>query len=261
MARDRLQHYRQKRDFSRTPEPAGGRGGAPAARAKPLRYVIQKHVARALHYDFRLEHDGVLLSWAVPKGPSENPADKRLAVQVEDHPLDYGNFEGTIPEGEYGGGTVMLWDRGRWLADGDVDRSLRDGKLLFALDGERLKGLWALVRLRPRHNERGLRPHGGDRRKNWLLIKEKDEYVNTGKLVTERETTSVKTGRTMAEIASGNSRVWHSSRGASSNATKTTTKKRTAKKAGARKTTGRKTAAKKAATRKKTARRAAPARR
>jgi bifunctional non-homologous end joining protein LigD len=187
----------------------------------------------------------------VPKGPSENPADKRLAVQVEDHPLDYGNFEGTIPAGEYGGGTVMLWDRGRWLADGDVDRSLRDGKLLFALDGERLKGLWALVRLRPRE---------GDRRKNWLLIKEKDEYVRTGKLVTERETTSVKTGRSMAEIASGNSRVWHSSRGASSDETKTATKKRTAKKAGARKTTGRKTAAKKAA-KKKTARRAARARR
>jgi bifunctional non-homologous end joining protein LigD len=247
MARDRLQRYRQKRDFSRTPEPAGGRAAAPAARAKPLRYVIQKHAARALHYDFRLEHDGVLLSWAVPKGPSENPADKRLAVQVEDHPLDYGNFEGTIPEGEYGGGTVMLWDRGRWLADGDVDRSLRDGKLLFALDGERLKGLWALVRLRPRE---------GDRRKNWLLIKEKDEYVRTGKLVTERETTSVKTGRTMAEIATGNSRVWHSSRGASSDEAKTATKKRTAKKAAARKTTARKQTKQK-----KTARRAARARR
>jgi bifunctional non-homologous end joining protein LigD len=226
MARDRLKHYRQKRDFSRTAEPAGESRRARPAHAKALRYVIQKHAARALHYDFRLEHDGVLLSWAVPKGPSENPADKRLAVQVEDHPLDYGNFEGTIPAGEYGGGTVMLWDRGRWLAADDVDEALRKGKLVFALDGERLKGLWALVRLRPRNNERG-----GERRKNWLLIKEKDDYVRTGKLVTARETTSVKTGRSMDEIATGHSRVWHSDKtaaGKAAAATKTARKKTTA---------------------------------
>jgi bifunctional non-homologous end joining protein LigD len=235
MAGDRLKRYRQKRDFSRTSEPAGGR--AQPARAKVLRYVIQKHAARALHYDFRLEHDGVLLSWAVPKGPSENPADKRLAVQVEDHPLDYGNFEGTIPQGEYGGGTVMLWDRGRWLADGDVDQALRSGKLLFALDGERLHGLWALVRLRPRE---------GDRRKNWLLIKEKDDYVQTGKLVTARETTSVKTGRSMEEIATGNSRVWHSSHGKTR---KAAAKKRATKKAAVKKKTVAKTGKKKAARR------------
>jgi bifunctional non-homologous end joining protein LigD len=224
--RDRLDPYRQKRDFSRTREPAGKRGGRRAVRAKVARYVIQKHAARAEHYDFRLEHDGVLLSWAVPKGPSENPADKRLAVQVEDHPLDYGNFEGTIPKGEYGGGTVMLWDSGHWLADGDVDQALRQGKLAFALDGVRLHGLWALVRLRSRPGDRG--------RNNWLLIKEKDEYVRTGKLITARETTSVKTGRSMDEIATGNSRVWHSSArrrasGKTAAAKKKTLRKKTAK--------------------------------
>lgn len=228
--RDRLDPYRQKRDFSRTHEPAGERGGK-QPRAKVSRYVIQKHAARAEHYDFRLEHDGVLLSWAVPKGPSENPQDKRLAVQVEDHPLDYGNFEGTIPKGEYGGGTVMLWDRGRWLAASEVDEALRNGKLAFALDGVRLHGLWALVRLRSRP---------GDRGNNWLLIKEKDDYVRTGKLITARETTSVKTGRSMDEIATGNSRVWHSDKAATAKAAaKKATKKHAPKKATTRKTAAR----------------------
>jgi bifunctional non-homologous end joining protein LigD len=174
---------------------------------KARRYLIQKHAASRLHYDFRLEHNGVLLSWACPKGPSLNTADKRLAVHVEDHPVDYGDFEGTIPRGQYGGGTVMLWDEGTWEPqDGvDVDEALAKGKLAFILHGKRLKGKWALVHMRAR------RP--GDRgRENWLLIKEHDaEEREDGEALIENETTSVKTGRTMEEIAQG-SDVWQSNR-------------------------------------------------
>jgi len=140
-----LETYRAKRDFRRTPEPRGARiersarGGA---------FVVQKHLARQLHYDFRLELEGVLVSWAVPKGPSLDPADKRLAMHVEDHPLEYADFEGIIPEGEYGGGTVMVWDTGRWVPRGDPVAGYRDGHLKFTLQGQKLEGNWSLIRTR-----------------------------------------------------------------------------------------------------------------
>jgi len=197
---DRLSDYNRKRDFKRTAEPKGKtrRSG------RKLRYLIQKHDASRLHYDFRLEWDGALMSWAIPKGPSENPDDKRLAVHVEDHPIAYGDFEGTIPDGEYGGGTVMLWDRGSWEPhQDDVDAALKTGKLSFELHGKRLHGNWALVRLRARS------PKDKD---NWLLIKENDDYVRrNGKLIVDREKTSAASGRTMDEIAEG-ARVWHSNK-------------------------------------------------
>jgi bifunctional non-homologous end joining protein LigD len=199
---DRLEKYRTKRDFSLTAEPAGKKARTPR---RQRGYLIQKHAARREHYDFRLEHDGVLLSWAIPKGPSFDPADKRLAVHTEDHPVEYGGFEGTIPKGQYGGGTVMLWDRGTWEPLGDVNEGLAKGNLKFELHGERLHGHWALIHLR----SRGPQDRGKD---NWLLIKEKDDYARPGgKPVVERETTSVKTGRTMDEIGRGED-VWQSNR-------------------------------------------------
>ncbi|HEY3516294.1 MAG TPA: DNA ligase D, partial [Gammaproteobacteria bacterium] len=164
-AKRNLARYRAKRDFARTPEPSGtGAVGAHGA----LQYVVQKHDATRLHYDFRLEHDGVLKSWAVPKGPSLTPGDRRLAVQTEDHPLDYGGFEGEIPEGEYGAGSVVIWDRGHWQPHGDVDDGLKEGKLDFELDGDRLKGRFTLVRMA----EHGKKKPGKD---NWLLLKRHDE--------------------------------------------------------------------------------------
>jgi len=155
--------YRKKRKFGVTSEPRGHK-----ARRGGNAYVIQKHAARRLHYDLRLELDGVFKSWAVTRGPSDDPADKRLAVEVEDHPLDYGDFEGTIPAGEYGGGTVQLWDRGYWIAEGSKspEQALRGGDLKFSLEGKRLHGSWVLVRLR---NDRT-----GGKRTNWLLIKHRD---------------------------------------------------------------------------------------
>jgi bifunctional non-homologous end joining protein LigD len=160
-----LEEYRRKRDFRKTPEPPPGRV---EPRAEKLSYLIQKHDATRLHYDFRLELDGVLLSWAVTKGPSVNPADKRLAVRTEDHPLSYGNFEGTIPKGEYGGGTVMLWDIGTWEPVGDSHAALKKGHLSFILHGERLNGRWDLIRMR-----------GDEKRENWLLIKADDAEART----------------------------------------------------------------------------------
>jgi bifunctional non-homologous end joining protein LigD len=161
---DDLQRYRTKRDFTLTSEPQGGR----AKKGAPLSFVVQKHAARRLHYDFRLELDGTLKSWAVPKGPSLDPAEKRMAVHVEDHPLDYGGFEGTIPPGQYGAGTVIVWDRGTWTPIGDAREGYAAGKLKFALEGEKLQGHWTLVRMRPR---------AGEKQESWLLIKEKDEQA------------------------------------------------------------------------------------
>ena len=155
-----LRTYREKRDFSRTAEPRGGR-----RRAAGRSFVVQQHHARRLHYDFRLELDGVLKSWAVTKEPSRDPADKRLAVRTEDHPLDYGSFEGTIPKGQYGAGKVKIWDHGEWQPLDDPRDGLKKGKLAFVLDGRRMKGGWALVRMnRPR-----------EKRENWLLIKMRDD--------------------------------------------------------------------------------------
>jgi bifunctional non-homologous end joining protein LigD len=195
MPADSLSTYRAKRDFSKTPEPGGGKG---ARQPGGDRYLIQKHAATRLHFDFRLELDGVLLSWAVTRGPSYDPKDKRLAVHTEDHPLDYGDFEGTIPKGEYGGGTVMLWDEGIWEPVGDPKAGLAKGDLKFILHGERLKGKWVLVRMKPRKGERS-------KHENWLLIKERDEYATEeSKPIIERALTSVRSGRTLEEIASGN---------------------------------------------------------
>lgn len=192
---DSLREYREKRDFRKTAEPSGD-----TSRRKPggYRYLIQKHAATRLHFDFRLELGGVLLSWAIPNGPSLNPKDKRLAVRTEDHPLDYGDFEGTIPKGEYGGGTVMLWDEGTWEPVGDPEVALQKGDFKFILHGERLKGKWVLVRMRKKPGDRS-------RHENWLLIKERDEYATEEKKpIVERVTHSVRTGRTMDEIAAGN---------------------------------------------------------
>jgi len=188
----KLAAYVEKRDFSKTAEPP-----ARAARRKggPLLFVVQKHDAQRLHFDFRLEWDGVLLSWAVTKGPSADPSAKRLAVRTEDHPVDYGDFEGTIPKKEYGGGTVMLWDQGYWEPEGDVDKGLKAGKLKFSLTGERMKGAWVLVRMGGK---------AGEKRENWLLIKERDAFQEPDEeSLIKRHRTSVTSARSMDEIASG----------------------------------------------------------
>jgi bifunctional non-homologous end joining protein LigD len=196
-----LSEYNAKRDFTRTAEPAGT---VPKARRKALQFVIQKHAASHLHFDFRLELDGVMKSWAVPKGPSLDPSVRRLAMEVEDHPISYNTFEGTIPQGEYGGGTVMLWDRGTYEADdgGGADslrRGYEKGELRFVMHGKRLKGGFVLARLR--------RPG----RPQWLLIKRRDDHVDVDHDITAEQTTSVVTKRTMEQISSGR-RVWHSNR-------------------------------------------------
>jgi bifunctional non-homologous end joining protein LigD len=189
-----LKTYREKRDFARTTEPEG-KARRPAARPSPgYRYVIQKHDARRLHFDFRLELDGVLKSWAVTRGPSLDPSVKRLAVRTEDHPVEYGSFEGTIPKGQYGAGTVMLWDEGTWRPQGDPHEGLKKGVLKFELDGKRLKGGFALVRLRD--DAKG-------KRENWLLVKERDRYAEPATDPVQRWTRSVATGRDLPEIAAG----------------------------------------------------------
>jgi bifunctional non-homologous end joining protein LigD len=192
----KLGTYRAKRDFGKTAEPAGTT--PPKTAAGALRFVVQKHDATRLHYDFRLELDGVLLSWAVTKGPSTDPADKRLAVRVEDHPLDYGSFEGTIPAGQYGGGTVMLWDEGTWEPIGDPHQGLDKGDLKFTLHGKRMKGSWVLVHMEGRDTK----TRNGVR-ENWLLIKHHDAYATDGNTLTDKFTTSVETGRDLAGIAKG----------------------------------------------------------
>jgi bifunctional non-homologous end joining protein LigD len=192
-----LDEYQRKRDFRKTPEP---RGKAAAKTETKLAFVIQKHDASHLHYDFRLELDGVLKSWAVPKGPDLDPANKRLAMQVEDHPLEYGGFEGTIPEGEYGGGTVMLWDRGVWEPSGDPVRGLKEGHLKFVLHGEKLRGGWMLVR-------KGGRSAAEDERR-WFLFKERDKFARPGASITDELPLSVETGRDLEEIAAESDRAW-----------------------------------------------------
>lgn len=192
-----LKEYKAKRDFTKTQEPAGG--GEGSADGGALRFLVQKHDATRLHYDFRIELDGVLKSWAVTKGPSDNPEDKRLAVRVEDHPVEYGTFEGTIPENEYGGGTVMLWDEGSWEPIGDPHEGLKNGDLKMRIDGHRMKGEWVLVHMKGRDTAR----KSGPARENWLLIKHRDDYAKEGELLTEKFTTSVSTGRDLPGIAKG----------------------------------------------------------
>ena len=179
----RLAEYNRKRRFEVTPEPAGkpGRG-----RKTALEFVVQKHRASRLHYDFRLEHDGVMLSWAVPKGPSLDPANKRFAMETEDHPIEYNQFEGVIPEGQYGGGTVMIWDRGTWEPEvEDVDAALAKGDLKFTLRGKKLRGSWVLVRMRSRQ---------------WLLIKHRDKVASTEDIAAAKPR-SAASRRTLAGIA------------------------------------------------------------
>ena len=199
---DPLAKYNAKRDFSKTAEPAGV-----ATKDAGHIFMVQKHDATRLHYDFRLELDGVLKSWAVTRGPSLNPEDKRLAVRTEDHPLAYATFEGTIPKGQYGGGTVMLWDRGTWapIPGKDPRKTLEQGHLHFILHGERMKGEWLLIRLKPRPGEKG---------DNWLLRKIDDQYAGGSGDLVDRHITSVDTGRTMVEIAGGKGgkREWQSNR-------------------------------------------------
>jgi bifunctional non-homologous end joining protein LigD len=179
----KLAEYNRKRRFDVTPEPSGKVG---TAKKKTREFVIQKHRASHLHYDFRLEHDGVMLSWAVPKGPSLDPSVKRFAMQTEDHPIDYNQFEGVIPEGEYGGGTVMIWDNGTWEPEvDDVDAALAKGDLKFKLNGKKLRGSWVLVRMRSRQ---------------WLLIKHRDAQASTDD-VTAAKNKSVVSRRTLAAIA------------------------------------------------------------
>jgi bifunctional non-homologous end joining protein LigD len=195
---DYLSKYREKRDFKKTAEPSGEAGIKSSNRR---RFIIQKHDATRLHYDLRIEMDGVFKSWAVTKGPSFDPHDKRLAVEVEDHPLGYGDFEGTIPKGQYGGGTVMLWDRGYWEPEGNKtpEQALAKGDFKFTLEGERLHGSFVLVRMRGRE---------GEKRTNWLLIKHHDDYSveEDGAAILEENDTSVASGRTMEAIAAGKGR-------------------------------------------------------
>ena len=229
-----LAKYRTMRDFSRTAEPSGEKPRSRSRRAPASgnSYVIQKHAARRLHYDFRLELDGALLSWAVPKGPSLDPATKRLAVETEPHPIEYGGFEGTIPKGQYGGGTVMVWDRGTWTPEGDARAAYAKGHLSFTLHGEKLQGNWHLVRTH----------RGGQDEKNWLLFKARDDFAKTGdgKLLEER-TESALTGRSMDDIAAGKGerkhapRVWNSNREPAAEATRSPSVAKTAPKRSARK--------------------------
>ena len=186
-----LKEYRAKRRFDVTAEPAG-KDKPPATRRKALAFVVQKHRATALHYDFRLEWKGVLLSWAVPKGPCLDPAAKRLAMEVEDHPFEYRTFEGIIPEGEYGGGTVMVWDHGTWTPESpDVDAALKKGDLKFTLNGKKLEGSWVLVRTRGRYQ-------GG--KNPWLLIKHRDAFASADDIA-ETRPRSIVSDRLLIEIA------------------------------------------------------------
>src|ERR1700738_708945 len=187
-----LNEYRKKRDFKVSPEPSGEKA-APKAPKSSLIYVIQKHRASQLHYDFRLEYNGTLLSWAIPKGPSLDPSVKRLAMQVEDHPIEYASFEGVIPEGEYGGGAVMIWDQGAWTPESpDVAAALEKGELKFTLHGKKLKGSWVLVRTRG---------YGSGSKTSWLLIKHLDKFASSKVDGVQDMHRSVVSNRLLAEIA------------------------------------------------------------
>jgi len=208
-AREQLTEYRKKRDFSVTGEPEGGAEREPASK---LQFVIQKHAASHLHFDLRLELDGVMKSWAVPKGPAPDPTIKRLAMQVEDHPMEYNSFEGTIPEGEYGGGTVMLWDVGTYEpekggGEDGVREGIKKGDLKVIFHGKRMKGSWVLVRTR------GWGSSSASSKPSWLLIKHKDGHAARGDALVETHVTSVVSKRTMDEIGGAQKKkVWHSNR-------------------------------------------------
>jgi bifunctional non-homologous end joining protein LigD len=196
----KLAKYKSMRDFTRTKEPSGDKSESSSGTS----FVIQKHAARRLHYDFRLELDGVLLSWSVPKGPSLNPKERRLAVRTEDHPLDYADFEGVIPQGEYGGGTVVVWDRGTWEPEGGLDGAremLAKGRLTFELRGAKLAGRWHLVKTKPQGKQEG-----------WLLFKGNDDVADAKRDIVDERPESVVTGRTVEEIAAKPDRVWHSNK-------------------------------------------------
>ena len=220
-----LGDYKRKRDFSKTTEPDDG--ASPVSSGH--RFVVQKHAARSLHYDFRLELDGVLKSWAVTRGPSLDPAQKRLAVRTEDHPLAYAEFEGIIPEGEYGGGTVMLWDEGEWEPLHEPHAGLEEGMLHFRLHGKRMTGGWALIRMKPRN---------GEKRENWLLVKERDEEADDRDGLLAKNEKSVRTGRKMEQIARDKDAVHSSNHTPEDSKPKEARKKKTGKtprpKAGAR---------------------------
>jgi len=204
-----LEEYRRKRDFTKSPEPPPD---VPKKKRRELFFCVQKHLASHLHYDFRLEHNGVLLSWAVPKGPSLDPKTKRLAMHVEDHPLAYGEFEGVIPEG-YGAGIVMLWDRGTWTPESDdVEAALKKGDLKFTLNGYKLKGSWVLVRTSGRYAGGRGGEKGGNDGRSWLLIKHRDEWA--GELdIAEFAPRSVKSDGDLEDIlASDNPAIWRSNR-------------------------------------------------
>ena len=195
MATSSLRDYHRKRNFTRTAEPSGK-----LRRQTGNLFVVHKHAARRLHYDLRLELDGVLKSWAVTRGPSLSPEDKRLAVHVEDHPLDYAEFEGRIPEGEYGAGSVIVWDRGRWSTEGDPHQQLAKGHLEFELSGSKLKGRWHLVHMKGRERSG---------KENWLLIKAEDEYADEGAAndLLEAKPRSVKTGRYVEDVAKSDVKI------------------------------------------------------
>jgi len=197
----KLAKYHSMRDFAKTAEPSGADAPAHAPAPERSSFVVQKHAARRLHYDFRLELDGVLLSWSVPKGPSLSPAERRLAVRTEDHPLDYADFEGVIPQGQYGGGTVVVWDRGTWTPEGDAGDMLKKGRLTFTLHGEKLSGRWHLIKTKPQGKQ-----------ESWLLFKGRDDAANERIDIVDQRPESVITGRTVEEIAANPERVWHSNR-------------------------------------------------
>ncbi len=214
-AHEKLATYRAKRSFQKTPEPAGGSARRPL---KGPMFVVQKHAASRLHYDFRLEIEGVLVSWAIPKGPTVDPTVKRLAARTEDHPIEYGDFEGIIPAGEYGGGTVIVWDTGTWQPEGDASQALGKGHIKFELFGEKLRGRYHLVRTR------------GDKGDSWLFFKGKDEQARSDGSVPWGEE-SVLSGRTLEEVAGAADRVWHSNR--KENSGRPTAKQKIARKAAA----------------------------